>query len=263
MIPYPSSEPGLRLGKIRQLMEHDGISVLLLYSKQWKAECVHYVSNYRMLGRSAFVVLPLEGEPTLYVSEPGDLVRAASEGWILDVHSIPTGDPTAPISKAASFTGTIGVVGLEIMGMQMYRSLQEIAGERIVNALSLLDEAAKIKSKWELQLLTFGGQLSDIGFAAELAVARPGIKEYELAAELNYAMLTAGADDNFQMFSAGVNLDCMHVPRDNAVQPGDLILAEITPYVGSFNYAAQLCRTVKVGQALSIARAFIYLRSSS
>jgi Xaa-Pro aminopeptidase len=233
-------------------MENDGISVLLVYSKQWKAEAIHYVSNYRMLGASAIFVMPIEGDPALFVAEPGDVVRAGCEGWVADVRPFQPENPAEAIELAASVPGKIGVAGLEIMGTPVYRLLCEKAGARVVNALSLLDDAAKIKSEWELQHLKLGGQLADLGFMAELAAARPGIKEYELAAEMNSAMLAAGADDNFQMFSAGTSLDCMHVPRDNAVQHGDLILAEITPYVGSFNYAAQLCRTVKTGRATSL-----------
>ena len=252
MLPYPETEPGLRLGRLRSRMEEAGLNALLVYSKQWKAEVIHYVSNYRMLGPYSWCLVPLEGEPVLYLSEPLDERRAKAESWISNVRVIEEGNAFAPVQDCGLISGSIGVVGLEIMGAPVYRAVSEGLGDRLVNAFPLLDQAAKIKSEWELEHIIIGGKLGDMGFLAELAAAKPGIKEYELAAELNYEMIRNGADDNFQMFSFGRKLDCMHVPRENALQEGDLILAEITPYIGSMNYATQLCRTAKSGEVVKI-----------
>jgi Xaa-Pro aminopeptidase len=249
MIAYPSDEPALRLDGIRRIMDKEGLSALLVYGRQWRSECIHYTSNYRMLGDRAYLLIPLDAEPSLFISEENDLQRAAAESWIGDIRILDESRRETPIEAAGAFKGTVGIAGLEYMGLRQYRMVERHIGMRLRNALYILDRAAKIKSLWELQLIAAGGDLADLGFRTELAVARPGIREFELAAEIDYAMAVAGADDNFQMLSAGKDLDCMHVPRENAVKEGDLVLSEITPFVGSFNYAAQLCRTAKIGKA--------------
>jgi len=233
-------------------MEEAGLSALLVYSKQWKAEVIHYVSNYRMLGEYAYCLIPIDAEPILYIAEPGDMQRAVSESWVKDIQVIAAEDPYLPIGDCMRFKGKIGVVGTENMDSSAYRTIADTLGDRATNAYSLVDNAAKTKSEWELKHIEIGGKLADMGFRAELAAARIGIKEFELAAEINYEMLANGADDNFQMFSAGKNLDCMHTPRENMLEEGDLILAEITPCIGSMNYASQLCRTTKVGTVTAL-----------
>ena len=249
MIPYPEHEPDMRLGGLRRAMGEYGLSSLLVFSRQWKSECIHYVSNYKLIGPEAFAVIPLDAEPVLFISEAGDIDRAKNEGWIDEVRILCGECDDSPIELAGAYGNKSGIVGLEIMNARQYGALEKHIGGGIVNALPLVDAASKIKSPWERELMRFGGGLADLGFRAELAAARPGLREFELAAEINCSMMAAGADDNFQMFSAGKNLDCMHVPRDNITLEGDLLLAEITPFVGSFNYAVQLCRTVKIGGA--------------
>jgi len=230
-------------------MEKAGMEALLVFSKQWKAEMIHYVSNYRMFGANAWCLIPYERDPVLYLSEGGDYQRAVAESWISDIRVVDPLNPFLPIHDCKAINGTIGISGLEIIGIEAYKEVSAVLSDRFVNAYWLIDQAARTKTEWEIELVKRGGELADMGFKAELASVHAGIKEYELAAEVNYELLANGADDNFQMFSAGKELDCMHVPRDNVLNEGDFILAEITPYIGSMNYAAQLCRTAKIGEA--------------
>ena len=76
--------------------------------------------------------------------------------------------------------------------------------------------------------------------------ARVGIREYELVAELEYAMRSAGADDIFILMSSGKHNNEMHEPTDRRLREGDIVIGEITPVCeGQF---IQLCRTVVLGK---------------
>jgi Xaa-Pro aminopeptidase len=73
-----------------------------------------------------------------------------------------------------------------------------------------------------------------------------GVAEYEIVAEVEYAMRVAGADDNFILMASGPHNTAMRAPTDRRVAPGDVVIGEITPVcAGQF---IQLCRTVSVGQ---------------
>jgi len=251
---YPAGEAENRFAAIRRGMEEDGLDVMLVYGTQWKLENVHYVANYRTLGVSACVVLPLEQDPVLFICEPGDIVRAHDTSWIKDIRLYDGRDISGPANLARNYGGTVGVVSLGIMTTEQRRALGKAFGDGVRDGLRVLDQAAIIKTDWEKEILRECGKLADIGFLAQIASIRPGLREFELAADMNEAMIRAGADDNFQMLAAGRDLSCMHVPRESAIQPGDLILAEITPMKGCITYAAQLCRTAKLGEATPVER---------
>ena len=77
-------------------------------------------------------------------------------------------------------------------------------------------------------------------------MSRSGVREYELVAEMEYAMRCAGADDNFILISSGPHNTAMRNPTDRKLAPGDIIIGEITPVRdGQF---LQLCRTVVIGE---------------
>ena len=77
-------------------------------------------------------------------------------------------------------------------------------------------------------------------------IARVGMREYELSAEIEYAMRSVGADDNFILVSSSQHSYALHAPTDKRLLPGDIVIGEITPVCqGQF---MQLCRTVVLGE---------------
>jgi Xaa-Pro dipeptidase len=236
-------------------MEEAGLDCLVVYSTQWKLDAVHYLTNYRMLGDDACLVLPLSGEPELYIREAWDRNRALVEGWIADVRVESHRMLVAAGESAKRYGPHIGVVGVELLAQAKYQQLVAALGPVMFsNQFSLLDRVARTKTPWELQILRKCGALADEGFRAELEVIRPGISEYELSAEIEYAMRSRGADEDFQMIGLGRNLTGMNVPGEYRLQMGDFVLSEITPLIGCFSYATQLCRTVKLGPPSNIER---------
>ena len=252
---YPSTEPALRLGKIRKLMECEGLDALVIYSCQWKVEFVHYAANFRVMGDDAAMVLPLNGEPSLYISRPWDLQRASEESWVKNIVVAPENMMKLVGEEAGKYGGSIGVAGDAIMPNYHYCELEKaLTGKSISSRYALLDKAALVKSEWEQDILRKCAKLADAGFAAELECMRVGISEYEMVAEIEHAMRRGGADDDFQMIGMGVNLPSMNLATDNTLKMGDLVETEITPMIGTISYATQLCKTVKMGPASDLER---------
>ena len=71
------------------------------------------------------------------------------------------------------------------------------------------------------------------------------MSEDELAVELKWHMKSLGADDNFLMLCAGPHNRAVQPSNGRKLQPGDIILAEITPSVRG--QLTQICRTVVIG----------------
>ena len=247
------SEIERRFSALRTDMQAQGVDVLVLYSGQWRPEIVHYVSNYRLFGPCACALLPLGGDPVLFISDAGDYDRAKETGWIRDVRVFENYSMEEAAAVARGFGRTAAIAGIETMTQDQYAAFAGLFGENNVKSgFTILNNAAIIKSPAEIEILRECAQIADAGFLAMIEETRIGIKEYEMAAHVNYAMSSAGADDNFEMIAIGRDLSCMHVPREYALRAGDFVLSEITPFKGSITYAVQQCRTIKAGKASDV-----------
>ena len=252
---YPESEPKLRLSKIRKMMEARELDALVLYSCQWKIEVIHYAANLRILGEDACMVLPRVGTPKLYISEFWDLCRAREESWIEDIEVASEGITEKAGKLAASFGKNIGIVGVEQMKGKKYTALlKALAAKKVTNEYKALDEVCKLKTPWEVDIMRECARLADLAYIAEMDALRVGVSEFELISELEYAMKKGGADENFQMIGMGTRLPSMNRAKENYLKMGDFVLTEITPIIGCFTYATQLCRTVKMGEATKLER---------
>jgi Xaa-Pro aminopeptidase len=59
-------------------------------------------------------------------------------------------------------------------------------------------------------------------------------------------MRALGAEDNFGMVVANRHNQALHPPTDRVVEPGDIIIGEITPCIGGL--FVQICRTMVLGE---------------
>jgi Xaa-Pro aminopeptidase len=108
-------------------------------------------------------------------------------------------------------------------------------------------------SQEEKEIYRKGAAQGDGGYKAALKRIRPGVTEYEIAAEIEYHARARGVEDHFTLigsgrFSFGVDhtLPLPYSPSPRKVEMGDSIVMEITPrYEG---YWTQLVRTATVGR---------------
>jgi Xaa-Pro aminopeptidase len=78
---------------------------------------------------------------------------------------------------------------------------------------------------------------------------KPGVSEIQIAAEAEYAMRQAGAEEFYRTYVAsGPRTNIAHgLPTARKLQAGDLVMIDIHPVVNG--YSADMCRTVCVGPA--------------
>lgn len=93
----------------------------------------------------------------------------------------------------------------------------------------LLHELRLIKSKAEIELMQKAADVSAEGHRRAMAVCEPGIREYTMEAELNYAFMRGGsrAPAYNSIVAAGDNACILHYDRNDAeVKDGDLVLID-------------------------------------
>ncbi len=245
----PFEEISRRWEKMQEAMAKADLGGLLVFANQMKTAPLHYVANYTLLGRSAFCYLPAGGQPILLISEAWDLDRARQESPLTEIRVLGKNWPADIAALCRPGDGRLGLAGREIMGRRDLRALEEAWGKEMVSASRLLEDLAVIKSPYELALIREASGMADAGFLKALEVLREGLPDYELVAEIDYAMRRMGATDNFQMLAVGRQNTGMLLPVGKKLAPGDLLLFEITPANRTETYSAQLCRTAIFGES--------------
>src|SRR6201999_2250378 len=105
----------------------------------------------------------------------------------------------------------------------------------------------RVKTAEEMAHIRKAAELADRGYEFFADVARPGMKEYELVAEVEGFLKSHGAEDNFMLIaSGGTEVVGMKPPTARELQRGDSVITELTPCVNG--YYAQICRTVILGE---------------
>jgi Xaa-Pro dipeptidase len=238
-----------KLEKALKLMDQRGLNGLIIYSNGVCSilypSYLLYFSGFRPLGPRNAVILSKSGQVALLVDPAWDSLRASEKSWIRDVRG--AGDflkDVASLMKGLEMTGRIGVVGSKLMTRDVYAGIGKAATLEVAD--DLIEEMAKEKTDEELEIVRKTARIADVGLEAFVKSVRVGIREYEIVAELEYAMRAAGADDIFLLMSSGKHNTELHEPGDRRLKEGDIVIGEISPVCeGQF---MQLCPTVVLGK---------------
>jgi Xaa-Pro dipeptidase len=238
-----------KLEKAVRLMNQKGLNGLIIYSRGvfniLSPSYLHYFSEVRPMGPRNAAVVSRSGDVVLLVEPPWDSLRTSAKSWIKDVRGTSdfVKDLTGIIRKL-KISGPVGVVGSKEMTQEVYSGIKKEADAQVAD--DIIEEITKEKTEREIEIVRKVARIADAGSDAFVNGARVGVREYELVAELEFAMRSAGADDIFILMGSGKHNDEMHEPTDRRLSKGDVIIGEITPaYEGQF---IQLCRTVFLGK---------------
>ncbi len=247
-----------RLARIRERMRAAGLDLLVVYSNgrhtMLDFEPVLYFSGFKPMGPHSAILLPLEGQPLLVVTPSWDRDRA--ERRSMEVRVVGTDDFAATfgrlIAECRFEAARAGVVGYGRLSKAWRGSLRGQFALPPVPFDREFDEVAGVRDELEMSLSARAAEIADRGFEHLLETARPGMREYELAAEVDWLMKSLGADDNFQLLAASQHNLAVRPPGDRRLDVGDVILGEISPSVGG--QFVQICRTAVLGPASDLQR---------
>jgi Xaa-Pro dipeptidase len=210
------------------------------------SNAVYVFSGVRPIGESA-VVLDRDGASTLIVTPAWDEARAAAAS--ATDRTIGSDDLAAALKSVVGthrldLSQTISV-GLSLLGVALVDRMTSALGVLPQAADELARDLARLRTPEELQAAERATWIAERGYERLLEYARPGMREFELAAELYCFMKKLGAEDNFLLLSASQHNLAVRAAGERILDVGDIILSEITPcYRGQF---AQICRTTVLG----------------
>jgi Xaa-Pro dipeptidase len=216
-----------------------------------ESNAVYVFSGVRPIGESA-VVLDRDGASTLIVTPAWDEARAAAASST--DRTIGTDDLAATL-KSVVGTHRLDLsrsisVGLSLLGGALVDRIASALGALPKAADELARDLARVRTPEEFQAAERATWIAERGYERLLEYARPGIREFELAAELYCFMKKLGAEDNFLLMSASQHNLAVRAAGERVLDVGDIILSELTPcYRGQFT---QICRTTVIGEPRSV-----------
>ena len=211
---------------------------LLLYGHGWRKEFFRCLVNANYSGPHAAAVLSRSGELLIVVSHPWDyeLVSAAVSAEVIL-------DPSFNLAVFFAGVGKTAIAGLEFMEERLVNAVSKDP----VNATAAIEELRRVKTADEIESIKKAAELADRGYQRFAEVLEPGMREYELVAEVEAFLKSNGAEDNFMLIaSGGVEVVGMKPPTGRKFQKGDSVTTELTPQVNG--YYAQICRTIVLGR---------------
>jgi Xaa-Pro aminopeptidase len=125
--------------------------------------------------------------------------------------------------------------------------------------LPLIDEMRLFKDEAEVALMRRAAEISCGAHARAMRVSRPGMREYEIEAELLHEFRRHGSPSPAynSIVAAGANSCVLHYPAGEEVEvDGDLILIDAGCEYGS--YASDITRTYPVNGKFSAAQKTLY-----
>lgn len=194
---------------------------------------------------AVYLVLPLDGEPTLVYSMGGshlEAVRRRVRVAIKDVRSSRRGRfgeiIVERIKELGLENGRIGVTDCDpkfhdFPPVNQYQAIKQgLPKASLEFVKGLFHELWTVKSEEEVGAMEKAGQLCDRAVEAMVDRARPGVKEYEVRAAVANAIMDGGGDFNFIIIgSTPMSEPKMFFgnphPSERILKQGDMILNEI------------------------------------
>ena len=253
-----------RLQRCAGMMKMEGIDVLLLT----KPSNMYYLTGDGRL--CAYAMVTQHGKVAIGV--PKTDIEDVKQHAHFD-HIVGFEDEVGMIHSIAHYFEHFGiregVVGLEhtfltqsMMGIFTHPHAKP-SGVSVKDCTSILSRLRLVKEKEEIDRLRASAAVAAVGMKAAVEAVRPGITESQVAAEAEYAMRQAGAEDFWRTYvSSGPRTSIAHgLPTLRKLQEGDLVMIDVHPIVNG--YSSDIGRTVCVGKATTDQQApyHVYLKA--
>jgi Xaa-Pro aminopeptidase len=250
LYPYPRfslTERDRRWKAVRELMGRHRIDVIVTPNNT--GHSTDFQANTRYLthcggGGDADVaaVFPLEGEVTA-IATTAQARWPTVQDWTKDVREARRNYGRVIVERLKELNvdrGRIGITGLgEVEGTRtpegtiLYGTWKQIreafSQAELVDATAILAEVRYVKSREEIDALTRSMEIVELGYQAEIKAAQPGVKDWEVWAETQAALLRNGSELPVHCnWVSGKNPKrTLTRPSMRVLERGDLIINEV------------------------------------
>jgi len=219
-----------RFKNIRDAMLREGLDALIVCGNQYAGfeGAVFYVSGFEIVHRYVYVLIPLEGEPTLVFPREARWIGDKAKPWVKDqVWPDVPGQWLADRATEKKWK-RVGVYGMNfVMAVRDYRELAKASLE-LVPFDTTFDMVRAVKSEEELVEVRDAMDIILDGFWALVAAYEPGKTEAEIMAPAVERFFARGAGPRMMnILLSGPHGEAeasFKVPGNRVVAANDLLL---------------------------------------
>jgi Xaa-Pro aminopeptidase len=232
-----------RIESLKHLFETENLDGYLVA----KEVNLVYFTNY--LSEEAKLLVPLDGESVLYVDGrfyeeakekvTGCKVELAKKKAILD-----------QMVQSQMKDPKLKHIGFDSLDVAVYLNFSKALGNaELMPKNEIVMQLRKVKDKQEIESIRKAAELTSEGMKAAIETVKPGLREYEVAAEAEHKMRKSGSGMlAFDTIVAGGFRSAFPHARcsDYKIKKGDLVVIDLG---ASFrHYKADITRTVVAGK---------------
>ncbi|KOR95539.1 Xaa-Pro dipeptidase [Geobacillus stearothermophilus ATCC 12980] len=230
-----------KLERLRALLEEQHLDGLLVTNGCNR----RYITGFT--GTAGVALVSRQG--AVFITDFRYVEQAAKqvEGFEIVQHSGPIVDEIAKQVKR---------LGIKTLGFEQehvtyaaYKAYEEAIDAELAPTSHVVEKLRLIKSEAEIKILKEAAEIADAAFAHILSFIRPGVKEIEVANELEFFMRKQGASSSSfdTIVASGYRSALPHgVASEKTIERGELVTLDFGAYYKG--YCSDLTRTVAVGQ---------------
>lgn len=264
---FSAKERDWRWNRVREGMRREGIDCLVIIGScaRWNEinGNIRYLSNFGdKLSTTNYLVFPLEGDPLLLLQMS---IKPSTHAlcWIEDIKAHASSqygklivEKIKELKLEKGFIGLVNIDNHTMIPHNIYNIIvSELPNACIGDKTDFYTEFQMVHSNEAIMFLRKAAELGNLGFKAGLKAIKPGAKEYEVHAAIEYTMASNGGESpmlilmNSGSMSEEYSMEVDPYPSGRVLKSGDIVLAEISSkYAG---YYAQSQHTVTLGEPLN------------
>ncbi|MDE0527760.1 MAG: Xaa-Pro peptidase family protein [Truepera sp.] len=261
-LPFPVEEYHRRLARLRQLMAAWNLDAMVVMGSPSDNSNIRYLTNFEVFypGGRQVVVVPANGEAGLTtdgVMHGEPMHSGIQDAWLENVRCAASPKTVTGSAEAVSIFDHVedflleaglegGRLGL-VAATPEFTAFLESTFPRceLVPADAVMIEMRKLKSPLEIEALRKAAHLADAAMQAAMDAVRPGVTEFDIAAEAVFALFREQAEHlSFPIaVTAGPRSGFKHMaPTDYTVRDGDLVYIDVGGrYMGYYSDCSRQC----------------------
>lgn len=236
-----------RFKRVREKMAENGTDVLIVHGSQAQGNSVGQVNLTYLTGygtiQETFLVVPKDGEPTMFLTVPIHCENAAELSYIKDIRGgwPITENVVKRIKELKLEKGRIGLVGpgaTSRAGNTLFKEQYDyftsaLPNAEFVNSTVWFDDLRLIKSEEELNVLRKAAAVNDLAYYELLLATRVGVEHRELQRALYGVAARHGATYSF---AHACSMDAInptsympeYYPTNKRIKNHSIVTGEIT-----------------------------------
>lgn len=173
--PVPKAELRNRIEALKHLMARNSIDLGIVFQN---------VDQFYFSGtmQKGLLVIPLAGDPLLFIQKSLERGKAESPLDIIPIHS---DKQIGPMLQDKGLLSGLAGLELDVLPVSTFERLRRVVGfDRYTDLSPLIKSVRMIKSPFELSQIRRSGQMVSHVFAAARHVVREGVREVDIDASL-------------------------------------------------------------------------------